>query len=299
MRKILFLFSFLTSIGVSGQINHINYKVDCDPAYRFALDSSDYTKCFSQLSEVKKKYGKLYGEEYILMAHCYKQMGKDTKSAKCLKKAWSTYSFDLVCLDQITQISLAKINEGFSKKQQKLVQQGYDNFAKLKRSNTDSLMAVLQTMTDRDQVPRMKFNTGSAIDTAAVNREIILTDSLNLIEFRNIIYKLGYPGEWILPGNVSSVFVLLVHSSYNQSFFDEMKPVFLQEVSAGRMPPSHYALWLDRHYSMVWQPQPYGMLNVPGKTNFSEAEINEITANRLKIGLIKNCPIPTQLLLFE
>lgn len=299
MRKILFLFSFLMSIGVSGQINHINYKVDCDPAYRFALDSSNYAKCCSQLAKVKKKYGKLYCEEYILMAHCYKQMGKNTKSAQSLKKAWSTYAFDLVCLDQMTQISLAKINEGFSKKQQKLVQQGYDNFAKLKRNNTDSLMAVLQIMTDRDQVPRMKFYTDSLIDTAAVNREIILTDSLNLVEFRNIIYKLGYPGEWILPGNVSSVFVLLVHSSYNQAFFDEMKPVFLQEVIAGRMPPSHYALWLDRHYSMVRLPQPYGMLNVPGKTDFSEEQRNEISMNRLKIGLIKNCPIPTQLLMFE
>lgn len=299
MKQTLFLFSLLVSIGVFGQINHIEYKAACDPAYRFALDSSNYPKCFKQLARVKKKYGKLYCEEYILMAHCYKQMGKNTKSAKNLKKAWSTYSFDFVCLDQIPQISLAKINEGFSKKQQKLVQQGYDNFAKLKRNNTDSLMTVLQTMTDRDQVPRMKFYTDSVMDTAAVNREIILVDSLNLVEFRNIIYKLGYPGEWILPGNVSMVFVLLVHSSYNQPFFDEMKPVFLQEVIAGRMPPSHYALWLDRHYSMVWLPQPYGMLNVPGKTTFSEAQINEIIVNRLKIGLIKNCPIPTQLLFFD
>ncbi len=299
MKNVLCLLSFFIGFKVSAQINHIDYKADCDPAYRFALDSSNYKKCFKQLSGVKKKYGKLYCEEYILMAHCYKQMGKNTKSASCLKKAWSTYSFDLVCLDQMTQISLAKINEGFSKKQQKLVQQGYDNFAKLKRNNTDSLMAVLQTMTDRDQVPRMKFYSDSVIDTAAVNREIIQIDSLNLVEFRNIIYKLGYPGEWILPGNVSMVFVLLVHSSYNQAFFDEMKPVFLQEVIAGRMPPSHYALWLDRHYSMVWLPQPYGMLNVPGKTNFSEAQIKEIIANRLKIGLIKNCPIPTQLLMFE
>ncbi|MNE46156.1 hypothetical protein D3C80_1404790 [compost metagenome] len=226
-------------------------------------------------------------------------MGKDTKSAKFLRKAWSNYSFDFVCLNQITQINLAKINEGFSKKQQKLVQQGYGNFANLKRSNTDSLMAVLQTMTDRDQVPRMKFYTDSIIDTLAVNREIIQIDSLNLVEFRNIIYTLGYPGEWILPGNVSMVFVLLVHSSYNQAFFDEMKPVFLKEVIAGRMPPSHYALWLDRHYSMVWLPQPYGMLAVPGKTDFSEKQIREIIANRLQIGLIKNCPIPTKLLMFE
>ena len=279
-------------------MNHIDYKVDCDLAYRYAIDNLDYTKSLNHLSKVNKKYGKLYCEEYILMAHCYKKLGKQTKSAKCLKKAWSTYGFDMVCLSQIPQISLVDINEGYSKKQQNLVQQGYDNFAKLKRNNTDSLMAVLQAMTDRDQVPRMKFYSDSIIDTNAVYREIVLVDSLNLIEFRNIIYKLGYPGEWILPGNVSSVFVLLVHSSYNQAFFDEMKPVFLKEVTEGRMPPSHYALWLDRHYSTVYLPQPYGMLAIPGKTNFSEGQKQEIIANRLKIGLIKNCLMPTRLLMF-
>lgn len=298
MKKILFLFSFFVSTCSFGQINHIDYKNDCDAAYRFALDSLNYPKCLSHLSKVNKRYKKLFCEEYILKAHCYKQMGMETKSAKCLRSAWSTYALDLECLGQIPEISLVKINEGFSKKQQKIVQQGYDNFAKLNRSNTDSLKIVLQVMLDRDQVPRMKFYDGSIIDTNAVNNEIILVDSLNLIEFRKIIYKLGYPGEWILPGNVSRVFVLLVHSSYNQEFFDEMKPVFLNEVIAGRMPPSHYALWLDRHYSMARLPQPYGMLAIPGKTNFSEEQIQEIIANRLKVGLIKNCQIPTKLLMF-
>lgn len=299
MKKILFLFSFVASLGASAQINHIDYKTDCDLAYRLAIDSLNYPKCLTQLSKVNRKYGKLYCEEYILMAHCYKQMGKETRSAKCLRKAWSNYAFDLSCLDQMPEISLESINAGYSKKQQKIVQQGYDNFPKLNRRNTDSLGTVLQTMLDRDQAPRLKFYTDSVIDTNAVNREIIRVDSLNLIEFRRIIYQLGYPGEWILPGNVSRVFVLLVHSSYNQSFFDEMKPVFLQEVIAGRMPPSHYALWLDRHYSMVRLPQPYGMLAIPGKTDFTPEQIREIIANRMKIGLIKNCPIPTKMLFFQ
>ena len=119
-------------LSISAQINHIDYKVDCDPAYRYAIDDSNYTKCLGHLSKVNKRFGKLYCEEYILMAHCYKKMGKETKSAKCLRKAWSTYGFDMVCLDQIPQINLETMNEGYSKKQQKLVQQGYDNFAKLK-----------------------------------------------------------------------------------------------------------------------------------------------------------------------
>ncbi len=298
MKNLFFLFCLFSYSGISAQFNHIEYKKDCSAAYVLAIDNLNYSKCLKQLSEIEKEYGKLYCEEYILMAYCYKKMRKETKSAKCLKKAWSNYGFDMVCLDQIPQISLGSINEGYSKKQQKLVQQGYDNFAKLNRSNTDSLKFVLQAMEDRDQVPRMKFYTDSVIDTNAVNREIVLVDSLNLIEFRKIIYQIGYPGEWILPGNVSRVFVLLVHSSYNQAFFDEMKPVFLKEVIAGRMPPSHYALWLDRHYSTVYLPQTYGMLAIPGKTDFTEMQKQEIIANRLKIGLIKNCLIPTKLLMF-
>jgi hypothetical protein len=297
--KIFLLVLILSgSIGAHAQFNHIEYKQDCDMAYRMALDSTQYKKSLKELGFIKKKYKKLYCEEYILAAYCYKQMGKETKSAKCLRSAWSTYAYDLVCLDQIREINLEAINTGYSEKQQKIVQQGYDNFAKLKRTNTDSLMTVLEIMLDKDQVPRMKFHTDSLIDTNAVNLEIRQIDSLNLIEFRNIIYKLGYPGEWILPGNVSRVFVLLVHSSYNQAFFDEMKPVFLNEVIMGRMPPSHYALWLDRHNETRDLPQLYGMLAIPGKTNYSPEKIGEISEKRMEIGLIKNCPIPTHLLGF-
>lgn len=299
MKKALFLLGILVSICSYGQFDHIQYKKDCDAAYRLAIDDSNYSKSLNQLSKVKKQYGKLYSEEYILMAHCYKKQGKETKSAKCLRSAWSNYGFDMACFGQVKQIDLGEINKGYTAKQQKLVQQGFDNFGKLKRSNTDSLMLVLQTMLEADQVPRMKFYSDTPIDTVAVNREMALTDSINLIAFKNIIYKLGYPGEWILPGNSSQAFVLLVHSSYNQSFFDEMKPVFLQEVIAGRMPPSYYALWLDRHYSVTDLPQSYGMLAVPENFNLSEKQKQEITTERLKIGLIKNCPIPTQLLMFE
>ncbi len=299
MKKVLFLLSFFINFAISAQINHVDYKADCDAAYRSAIDDLNYSKSLGQLSKVEKKYGKLYCEEYILMAHCYKKLGKETKSAKSLKKAWSNYGFDMACLNQIKQIDLGEINKGYTAKQQKFVQQGFDNFSKLKRSNTDSLMVVLQTMLEADQVPRMKFYSDSPIDTVAVNREIAQTDSINLIVFKNIIYKLGYPGEWILPGNSSQAFVLLVHSSYNQAFFDEMKPVFLKEVIAGRMPPSYYALWLDRHNSVLKLPQSYGMLAVPANKDLSEKQKQEITMERLKIGLITNCPIPTQLLMFR
>lgn len=299
MKNVVFIYSLFIGCYSSSQFNHIDYKRDCSAAYSSAIDSLNYKECLKELSRIEKKYGKIYCEEYILMAHCYKQMGKETESAKCLRSAWSSYAFDLECLGQIPEISLEKINKGFSKKQQKIVQQGYDNFAKLNRNNTDSLKRVLEIMLDKDQVPRMKFYTDTIIDTIAVNREMAYVDSLNLIEFRNIIYKLGYPGEWILPGNVSRVFVLLVHSSYNQGFFDEMKPVFLNEVIAGRMPPIHYALWLDRHYSILDLPQPYGMLAIPGKMDFTEEQKQAIVAERLKIGLIKNCTIPTRLLMFN
>src|SRR5690606_26269514 len=96
----------------------------------------------------------------------------------------------------------------------------------------------------------------------------------------------------------SQTFVLLVHSSYNQDFFDEMNPVLLNEVIAGRMPPSYYALWLDRHYSILDLPQPYGMLALPENFDLTEKQKQDMAANRLKVGLIKNCRIPTRLLMF-
>ena len=257
------MFCVLAGFYSIGQFDHIQYKKDCDIAYRYAIDSLEYFKCFNQLEKIENEYGKLYTEEYILMAHCYKKIGKETKSAKCLKKAWSTYGFDMDCLDQIPQISLDSINYNYNKKQRKLVQQGYDNFTKLKRVNTDSLMKVLQAMLEADQVPRMKFYSDSIVDTNSLNKEIGLVDSINLIAFKNIIYKIGYPGQWILPGNSLQSFVLLVHSSYNQAFYDEMKPILLKEVIAGHMPPSYYALWLDRHNSILNMPQLYGMLAIP------------------------------------
>ena len=298
MKIKLFTFSFLACFNLSAQFNHIDYKKACSSAYSLAIDSLDYQACLTKLSKIEKQYDQLYCEEFILMAYCYKKKGEDTKSAKCLKKAWSTYAFDLECLSQIPQISLTYIHEGFSKKEQKLVQQGYHHFAKLKRSNTDSLKTVFEAMLERDQEPRMKFYTDSVIDTIAVNKEIRQADSLNLMEFRNIIYKMGYPGEWILPGNVSRVFVLLVHSAYDQTFFDEMKPIFLKEVIEGRMPPSYYAVWLDKHAVFINSTMDYGMLKIPGRTNFTQDQITDIQTRRLNIGLIKNCPIPTKMLSF-
>ena len=217
MKTILILVISILPFGMSAQINHIDYKVDCDVAYRMAIDDSDYSKCLGQLSKVNKKYGKLYCEEYILMAYCYKKMGKETKSAKCLRSAWSNYGFDMVCIDQIPQLNLTGINQGYGKKQKRIVQQGYDNFPKLNRINTDSLKIVFEKIEERDQGPRMKFYQDSVVDTIALNREMHLVDSLNLLEFRDIIYKVGYPGEWILPLNVSRVFVLLIHLTTRQS----------------------------------------------------------------------------------
>jgi hypothetical protein len=56
-------------MNAAAQFNHIAYKVDCDPAYRQAIDSLNYRKSLNQLAAVNRKYGMLYCEEYILMAH--------------------------------------------------------------------------------------------------------------------------------------------------------------------------------------------------------------------------------------
>jgi len=298
MKIFLSILFLLLSIYSNAQFNRIEYKQECDLAYRLAIDNAQYKKSLKKIAEVKKKYGMLYGEEYVLSAFCYKKMGKNTKSAKSLRDAWSTYAFDFNCLFQIEEIQPGKIVEGFTEKQNEIVGQGYANSAKLKSKVTDSLIAVFDAMLERDIVPRIKPRLNLQ-DSIAVGAEIRATDSLNLVEFKNIIKTYGYPGEWLLPFRSNVSFFILVHSAYNEDFYNEMNEVFRNEVVNGRMAPSFYLLWLDKRNSWLNLPIEYAMVNLPGKKEFSPTEIQDIIEKRLSYGLIKNCPIPSKQLNFQ
>ena len=298
MKTPLLTLFLLLSIGSKAQFNHIEYKQECDVAYRLAIDSAQYKKSLKKLTSVKKKYGKLYCEEYVLSAFCYKQMQKNTKSAKSLKSAWSTYVFDFNCLFQMDEIQPGKVMEGFTEKQKQIVEQGFAKSAGLKNKVTDSLIAVFDAMLERDIAPRIKPRL-NAHDSLVVGAEIRATDSINLIEFKRIIKTYGYPGEWLLPLRSNVSFFILVHSAYDQNFYNEMNEVFRNEVVQGRMAPSFYLLWLDKHNSFLGLPTEYAMLKLPKKKEFTPSEIKLIIEKRLIYGLIKNCPIPSKQLNFQ
>lgn len=292
---ILFCINFIDA----QEVNYITYKKECDLAYRLALDSSNYSKGISVLKEIKRKYNFLCTEEYVLMAFCYKKVDENTKSAKSLRNAWSNYAFDLNCLQQIDELQPPNIMGGYNKRQNKIVEQGFKNSKKLKTKVTDSLFLVFDRIDSLDQVPRLK----ELIDTTAYAKqlhfnEIKKVDSLNLIEFKNIILKFGYPGERLLPFNSARAFLMLTHSSYNQDFYNEMKPIFLNEVLCGRMPPSHYVFWLDRHNYAFKLPLEYGILDLPSENKFNDSQKKEIYKKRLELGLVKPFPLPSRQLIF-
>lgn len=296
----LFFIVYISNFKLCAQdINYIRYKQDCNKAYCFALDSLDYDGCIKTLYKVKGKYDFLFCEEYVLLSYCYKKINRNTKSAKFLRSAWGNYAFDLNCLMQIDEIQPFKIMEGFSKHQNKIVSKGFIEAKKLRTNVSDSLLKVFARIDSLDQLVRTEILPDSNANTIKLQMEKLrYVDSLNLIEFKNIIYKFGYPGEKLLSGNSESSSLILIHSSYNKTFYNEMKPVFLEEVRKGRMSPSHYVLWLDRHNLAFNLPLEYGILDVISENNFTESQKAEIYKRRMELGLIKHFPLPSKQLQF-
>jgi hypothetical protein len=299
--KLFYLFLFQTIHIHSQTFNHIEYKKECDIAYRYAFDSMMYAKSILKIKEIELKYNKIYGEEYMLVSYCYLKQEKLNKSARMYKKAWSNFAFDLNCLIQTAEFEQDCFFKNFNKRQIKIAKKGYKNGQKLKTALTDSLVLVFDNLNNLDQEPRLKLhNDTSKVFRKMVFQEMEIVDSLNMIEYKKIIYKHGYPGEYILPLNSTGApFLLLVHSSGDKLFYNEMKDVLLNEVKIGHMPPSDYVLWLDRHNEYCGLPLEYGILDLPSQNKFSQTEKEEIYKKRLECGLIKQFPLPSKQLTFS
>ena len=272
------------------KINFIEYKQDCDSAYRLAIYHDKFKESIAWLKEVEKEYDTMFAEEYVLMAYCYKSLGKVTKSAKLLRTAWSHYAFDLNALMYIDEIQPALIMKGYNKRQKRMVNQGFENFGKLKTDLTDSLAALFNFLSERDQRPRLDSNLYDSIP---------IVDSLNLLKFKEIVYKYGYPGENLLPGVSAVTTLLLTHSTAYPEFMAEMQPVFLNEVKAGHMPPSFYLFWLDRHNEIFNLPKHYGMLDLKEVRNMAEEQKQLVIKRRIEYGLVAPFPIPSTMVSFK
>jgi len=274
------------------QINFIEYKKECDLAYKSALEKEEYKSSISQLKNIKTKYKILFCEEYILMAYCYKKINHLTKSAETLKTALSNYGFDLNCYNQVDQIQIDSITKGFSEKLLLIVDDGYENITKLKPKFSDSIIHIFEKIDLLDQKVHNVIAVNN-IDSLILAKEIRQVDSLNLIMFKNIILKHGYPGEKILPWTTGYPFLILTRSAKYEYFYKEMQPILYNEVKNGRMPPSHYVFWLDKHNQSINKSLEYGIIDEQSQAKLNEEQKIEIKKKRIELGLIGNFPIPS------
>ena len=289
---ILTFFLILRFCSFGQNFNYIDYKKECDVAYRLALDDEKYKETLQTLYIIHLKYKKLFRDEYILKAYCYKKLGDNEKSADAIYTAWSTYSFDINCINQIEELDCETISKGFTRKQMEHVNKGYRNSSNLTTTLCDSIIKTFQILEKLDHRCREKLELHPA-DSVKIKKEIRATDSINHVIFKKIIKDYGYPGEKLIPNNTGYAFLILTHSANYQSFYDEMQPVLYNEVKNGRMPPSHYVFWLDRYHEAHKIPLKYGILDVPSQQNLSVSEKKAIQQERLENGLIKHYPIPS------
>lgn len=295
MKNILLLiipFCFCTTFAQKS-VNYISYKKACNKAYIATIKDSNYQQAINHLEKVKSKFGFLASEEYMLKAFAYKQLNNSLQCAENVKLAWSNYSVDYSYLSEIPQLNPQRIGIGFNESENKLVFEGYDNFALLdKNPHADSIELVLAEMDSLDQLYR---TTPESEITAEISRKIQLIDSLNGIKFKQIVLEFGFPGEQFSPGRSAGILGLILHFSDYPDYFEEMNLIFLNELKQGRMSPTYYLFWLDRHTFRETGKSLYAMYVTNGTKLDKQSKINK---RRMKFGLNYGFPIPPKALSF-
>lgn len=268
-----------------GQIkDHIVYKQAVVPIYKQAFEKRMFKESIDQLNAVKSTYGMLYGEEYLLMSYCYKEMGNDSLAAIYVKEACSVPTFDMRVTWYIEDLNPGYISRGFNEQNMKLKDEGFENsWNNYRAKNADSLKEVIDSMTYWDQYYRDQWHTNP--DNPQFQRELDSIDRRNRELLEDMIRRIGFPGEKRLQLGEYCVWYILVHSAGNEAFFQRMKPVFLNEVKIGNMSPWMYASWIDQHQFYNELPTMYNT-QVGLKNDFTKKELEEISKNRFNIGLV-------------
>lgn len=282
-RLTTFLFVLCISIVQAQSFDHIVYKQEVNQAYLLAVKEAKYTESLRKLETVKKKYGMLYGEDYRLQSYCYKMLGNDSLTALSLKTCWSVPSFDMRTLWYVAELDPVKLMKGFNEFENQLVNEGFDNSAKLRPGNADSLKAVIDSMSYWDHFYRDQWLT----DKGNVHFQAQL-DSINHINeqlLEDLVRRIGFPGENKLQYAESCIWFVLVHSAGNEAFFQRMQPVFLNEVRIGNMSSWMYASWVDQYHFYKQLPTVYNT-QVGFKNDFTKSELEQISKNRYEIGLV-------------
>lgn len=283
-RLTTFLFVLCISIVRAQSFDHIVYKQAVCPIYKQALQKRIFKESIDQLNAVKTKYGMLYGEDYMLMSYCYKEMGNDSMAAIYVKQACSVPTFDMRVQWYIKDLNPGYISEGFNERDMKLKDEGFENSWKnYQAKNADSLIAVIDSMTYRDQFYRNQWYTNP--DNTKFQDQLDSMNRVNEKLLEDMVHRIGFPGEKRLQLGEFCIWYVLVHSAGNEEFYQRMKPVFLNEVKIGNMSPWMYASWVDQYHFYKKLPTIYNT-QVGFKNDFTESELKEISKNRFEIGLV-------------
>ncbi len=282
--SIISLFLLLHTLAFGQITDHIVYKQAVVPIYKQAFEKRIFKESIDQLNAVKSTYGMLYGEEYLLMSYCYKEMGNDSLAAIYVKEACSVPTFDMRVTWYIEDLNPGYISEGFNEQNMKLKDEGFENsWNNYHAKNADSLKEVIDSMTYWDQYYRNQWHSNP--DNPQFQRELDSIDRRNGELLADMVRRIGFPGEKRLQLGEYCVWYVLVHSAGNEAFFQRMKPVFLNEVKIGNMSPWMYASWIDQHQFYNQLPTMYNT-QVDLKNDFTQKELAEISKNRFKIGLV-------------
>jgi hypothetical protein len=282
-RLTTFLFVLCISIVQAQSFDHIVYKQEVNRAYLLAVKDAKYTESLQKLEAVKKKYGMLYGEEYLLQCYCYKMMENDSLTALSMKTCWSVPSFDMRTIWYVDQLQPGKLMEGFNEYENQLVNEGFENGAKIRPKNVDSLLQVFHIISEEDRIISDEWMMDKENKKLRSRYETMFKEHEAFLE--NYILKNGYPGEKQLQFMDGEVLLLLIHTAHNEEFYQRMKPVFLNEVKIGNMSPWMYARWVDQHQSYYKLPSIYQTLTDHPYMN-TEEERKQISKNRYEIGLL-------------
>lgn len=278
------LFVLCISIVQAQSFDHIVYKQAVCPIYKQALQKRVFQESIDQLNAVKTKYGMLYGEDYMLMSYCYKEMGNDSLAAIYVKQACSVPSFDMRVQWYIKDLNPGYISEGFNEQNMKLKDEGFEiSWKNYHAKNADSLIAVIDSMTYWDQFYRNQWHTNP--DSKQFQDQLDSMNRVNEQLLEEMVRRIGFPGEKRLQLGEFCIWYVLVHSAGNEEFYQRMKPVFLNEVKIGNMSPWMYASWVDQHQFYNNFPTMYNT-QVGLKNDFTESELKEISKNRFEIGLV-------------
>lgn len=278
-----YVFVFCISYAPAQSFDHIVYKQEVNQAYASAIKEAKYEESLKKLETVKKKYGMLYGEEYLLQSYCYKEMGNDSLAALSLKTCWSVPSFDMRTLLSVPELDPGKMMEGFNEYENQLVGEGFEQAAKIRPKHADSLVQVFNKLNEED-----RMITNEWINQKNKEERTRYDDMFNrhAAFLENYVLKNGYPGEKQLQLMDGEVLLVLIHTAHIEEFYQRMKPIFLNEVKIGNMSPWMYARWVDQHQLYFKLPSIYRSFDTNEAALNTEGERKQISKNRFEIGMI-------------